>query len=544
VTDRQTVVLAPDKFRGSLTAAEVCLHLRRGLRQSGRPIDVISIPVADGGEGTVAAAEAAGFEIRVAEVSGPIGRPVVAKYAVRADTAIVEMAQASGLGLLPTAGQPLLAGTFGTGELIRLALDTGARRVILGVGGSASTDGGAGVLQALGVRLLDAYGREIGPGGAALRELQVIDLAGLDPRLRDVELVLASDVDNPLLGPEGAAAVFGPQKGASPSDIEVLEAGLSRLASVVKGLTMDDRSASAGSGAAGGLGFSAIALLGARQEPGGDLMLELVDFHSLVEQADLVVTGEGSLDAQSLHGKVPARVAAAAAAAGVPAVAVAGQVLLDRAELSRMGFVRSYALVDREPDISRSMAGAAGLLEAVGRELAASIDLISRSAQRSHREDREPMSNSCPLCQGNETPVEELPPRERVHIGSSWRVIAHRSALPGWLLVTPRRHVESLHELSPAEWQEMGTTLGTASSVLVDTLGCVKTYAMLFAEGMSHVHFSLVPRMADIPADRKGAAVSAYNSKDEPQSEAERDRVAALLARAWPTDNEYGKASA
>jgi glycerate kinase len=249
--------------------------------------------------------------------------------------------------------------------------------VILGVGGSASTDGGAGMLQALGVRMLDSHGAEIGPGGAALRDLRVINLDGLDPRLRDVQLVLASDVDNPLLGRDGAAGVFGPQKGASRSDIAVLEAGLSRLAAVVGGLIGHDRSTSPGAGAAGGLGFSAIALLGARPQPGGELMLDLVDFHHQVLEADLVITGEGSLDAQSLHGKVPARVAAAAAIAGVPVVAVAGQVLLDREQLSRLGFARSYALVDREPDISRSMAGAAGLLESVGRELAASIDLIA-----------------------------------------------------------------------------------------------------------------------------------------------------------------------
>jgi glycerate 2-kinase len=289
-------------------------------------VDVVLAPVADGGDGTVDAAVAAGYERVTTTVAGPTGEPVEASFAVSGDTAVVEMADASGLRRLPSGRPaPLTATTYGTGELIRAALDRGVRRVVLGVGGSATTDGGAGMARALGVRFLDAEGRDLPEGGAALRRLHTIDMTGLDPRLRDVEIVVASDVDNPLTGDRGAAAVYGPQKGAGPADVEELDQALGQLASVVTQQLGVDVAGLAGAGAAGGTGFGAVAFLGASIVSGIDLLLDLAHFPTAVRDARVVITGEGSLDRQSLAGKAPWGVAQAAARAGVPVVALVGR---------------------------------------------------------------------------------------------------------------------------------------------------------------------------------------------------------------------------
>ncbi|SDN89922.1 glycerate kinase [Klenkia soli] len=337
------VVLAPDKFKGTLTAAEVAAAVVAGLPAS---TDVVQLPVADGGEGTAAAALAAGAVARTVRVTGPTGEPVDAVLALLGDTAVVELAGASGLAVLP-GGVPAAqtATSAGTGELVRAALDAGCTRIVLGVGGSACTDGGAGLLTALGARLTDAAGADLPPGGAALVRLHAVDLAGLDPRLAGTEVVLATDVDNPLLGPTGAAAVYGPQKGADPDDVVALEAGLARWAAVLGG----DPDVP-GAGAAGGVGFGALAVLGAVRRPGIDVVLDLVGFDAALAGADLVVTGEGSLDEQTLHGKAPAGVAARARAAGVPVVAVAGRCLLDAEQLRAAGFRAVFALADLDPD--------------------------------------------------------------------------------------------------------------------------------------------------------------------------------------------------
>jgi glycerate kinase len=315
----------------------------------------------------VDAALAAGFDRRVATVTGPTGEPVEAAFAVSGDSAVIEMAAASGLAVLPDGPRPLAATSRGTGDLIRAALDGGARTIILGVGGSACTDGGAGVLAALGADLLDEHGERIADGGAALYALSSVDLSGLDPRLAEADLILATDVDNPLLGERGAAAVFAPQKGASRGQVVVLEASLTRFVQVLCGVREDAAAlaAEAGCGAAGGVGYAA-RLLGAHVEPGVEVVQRLTRLDEHLARADLVITGEGSLDEQSLGGKAPIGVARAAQRAGVPVVAVCGRTTLTPEQLAAAGFAATYPLSAIEPDAAVSMRDAAGLLEIVG----------------------------------------------------------------------------------------------------------------------------------------------------------------------------------
>ncbi|WP_308402751.1 glycerate kinase [Streptomyces sp. AC550_RSS872] len=368
----QRVLIAADKFKGSLTAVQVAERVTAGLRRAVQDVVVEAMPVADGGDGTVDAAVAAGFERREVRVAGPLGDEVTAAFALRGDTAVVEMAEASGLQRLPAGVfAPLTASTYGSGELLRAALDAGARTIVFGVGGSATTDGGAGMLSALGARFLDADGEPVTPGGAGLGDLATADLSGLDPRLASVELVLASDVDNPLTGPKGAPAVYGPQKGASPDDVERLDAALAHFAKVLEesvGPQAAEQAAEPGAGAAGGIGYGAL-LLGARFRPGIEVMLDVLGFGPALERADLVITGEGSLDEQTLHGKAPAGVAAAARARGIEVVAVCGRLALTPAALGHAGIRRAYALSELEPDPAKSMAQAGPLLERVAESI-------------------------------------------------------------------------------------------------------------------------------------------------------------------------------
>lgn len=358
------VLVAPDKFKGSATAAQVAAHLAAGVRAAGR--HAVELPVADGGEGTRDAAVAAGFRPVGVTVSGPTGQPVRAGIAVRHGTAVVELAAASGLAQLPAGPDPMRASSRGTGELVAAALDAGAATVVLGVGGSACTDGGAGMLAALGARLLDADGAPLPDGGAALARLARVDLSGLDRRLAGTRVVLACDVDNPLLGPTGAAAVYGPQKGAGPGEVAELEAALARWASALG----EDTARTPGAGAAGGVGFAALAVLGAERRSGIEVVLELVGFGPLLAGAALVITGEGALDEQTLHGKAPAGVARAARAAGVPVVAVCGRSSLapDRARAAGLGAV--HVLSDVEPDLARCLADPGPPLRALARRIA------------------------------------------------------------------------------------------------------------------------------------------------------------------------------
>ncbi len=367
------VVVAPDKFRGSLTAREVCTAVERGVLRVRPAASVVSVPVADGS--TVDAALASGWRAVSLDTSGANGQPVRATYAIDGDTALVELAEVCGLAAIAaTDRRPLTATTYGLGTLIAAALDQGVRRLVLALGGSASIDGEAGMLQALGVGLHDEYGRDLPPGGAALTALASVDLTGLDLRMHDVEVIVASDVDNPLLGPAGAAACFGPQKGASPGDIEQLESGLRRFSEVLEAggtpLAVAGAATAPGAGAAGGTAYGAMVVLGARLEPGIALVLDLVGSPQVLSGADLVVTGEGSIDAQTLRGKVPVGVAYAAAQKAVPVVAVAGRCLLAAEDLAAVGIKAVYALLDIEPDPVRSLTEADRLLEDLAVQLA------------------------------------------------------------------------------------------------------------------------------------------------------------------------------
>lgn len=372
------VVLAADKFKGSLTATEVAAALQIGLHRTAPCADVVRVPVADGGDGTLAAALDAGFERHPVTVTGPTGLPVATAYGRRGSTAVVELADASGLLRLDGPLDPWGAGTIGTGEVLAAAVADGCRRLVLGVGGSCSTDGGAGLVTALGARVLDETGTPVAPGATGLVHARRLDLTELRARLQDVQVVLASDVDNPLLGPSGAATVYGPQKGASPDDVAGLDEALARWADLVAAATSDDLRDVPGAGAAGGAGFAALALLDAEVRSGVETVLDLVGFDDAVRGADLVVTGEGSLDEQSLHGKTPVGVVAAAARLGVPVVAVSGRSTLTQEALREAGFRRVWSLAEREPDQSVSMRDAARLLTEVGADLGRSLhDLVT-----------------------------------------------------------------------------------------------------------------------------------------------------------------------
>ncbi len=365
------IVIAPDKFKGSLPATEVAGAIAGGIGPGLPGAEVVTVPVADGGDGTVDAAVAAGFERVPVTAAGPTGEPVRATYARGGDVAVIELACVCGLMRLPGGRpEPMTASSFGVGEVLRAALDAGARQVILAVGGSASTDGGVGLLQAIGARVLDARGEQIGRGGGALREAASLDLAGLHPALRSATLTIAADVTNPLTGPDGAAEVFGPQKGAAPAQVRDLAEGLRHWAAVVAAATGTHASGLPGTGAAGGVGFAAQAVLGAGPRPGIGLVLDLVGFHRALAGADLVITGEGSLDAQSLSGKAPVGVALAASGRGIPVVAVAGRSTLTAQQLTTAGITAVYTLADLEPDPARCIAEAGPLLRRVGQMIA------------------------------------------------------------------------------------------------------------------------------------------------------------------------------
>ncbi|MGV9676119.1 glycerate kinase [Nocardia sp. NPDC003482] len=364
---RVRVVLAPDKFKGSLSGPEVAAALAAGIARVRPDAELRCLPVADGGDGTVDAFLAAGWDRVTVTAGGPTGEPGEAVYAVRDRTAVIELAAVVGQARLPGGRpDPLRASTFGLGQVVAHALDRGAREIVLGLGGSASTDGGAGMLRALGLRVLDAAGRELPEGGAALANADRIDRAGLHPALREARFVLASDVDNPLLGKRGAAMVFGAQKGADAEQRATLEAALANWARVVAPETADRP----GAGAAGGTGFGAMAVLDAVARPGIRVVLDLIDFQSRIADADLVITGEGSLDEQTLHGKAPLGVSEAARAAGIPVIAVAGRCLLTEPQWRRAGFTACHPLSDLEPDPTRSIPAAAPLLTQLATHLA------------------------------------------------------------------------------------------------------------------------------------------------------------------------------
>jgi glycerate 2-kinase len=363
------VVVAPDKFKGSLTADEVADIVIDACSAGSPGTAFVRQPMADGGEGTVAVALATGFAPVEVRVAGPLGEPVTATFALRAEVAVIELAAAAGLSLLPgppDARTASAAGSGGVGELVRAALEHGARRIVLGVGGSASTDGGAGLVRALGVRVSDAAGRDVRTGGAGLARAATLDRSGLDPRISATDLVVACDVDSPLTGPTGAAAVYARQKGADDAAVLVLDAALERWADLVAASTGHDHRHDPGAGAAGGVAFAAMALLGAEPARGVDVVAGLTDLDARLADADLLIVGEGSLDGQSLHGKGP--IGLAARAGTVPVVAVVGRNLLSAEQWRGAGLSAVYALTDLEPRPEVCMREAAALLrELTGR---------------------------------------------------------------------------------------------------------------------------------------------------------------------------------
>lgn len=325
------ILVAPDKFKGTLTAREAAEAIASGWRRSDPDAEVDVVPIADGGEGTLdALVSALGGELHRLSVTGPLGDPVDADlgiaYTGEGPLGIVEMARASGLALVPPARRdPKRATTRGTGELILHVCRRGAGRVIVCIGGSATNDAGAGMAQALGARLVDERGRDLGPGGAELLRLARIDMGGMDEAVRVATFVCATDVDNPLVGPNGASAVYGPQKGATPEDVVVLDRALGHFGAVVhRDLGIDVR-AITGAGAAGGLGGGMVAFLGARLRPGVEVVMEAVGLAERMGRADLVVTGEGKFDRQSLRGKAPAGVLRLAREMGIPSMVLCGQ---------------------------------------------------------------------------------------------------------------------------------------------------------------------------------------------------------------------------
>ena len=376
------IVIAPDSFKDSLSAEKVADAIAAGLADVMPHAQLVKCPMADGGEGTVEAIVAAGNgQLRRNHVQGPLGAPVEAHWGWLPDsrTAIIEMAEASGLQLLkPEQRNACITSTFGTGELIKAALDAGARRVILAIGGSATNDAGAGALQALGLGLFDAQGNSLPRGGLALAHVARIERSGLDPRLAEVRFEIAADVNNPLCGEHGASAIFGPQKGASAEQVQLLDQALGHFADHCANVLPKDVRHEPGSGAAGGLGFAAKAFFGAQFRAGVEVVAELVGLAEAVKGADLVITGEGRFDAQTLRGKTPFGVASIARAEGVPVVVLAGTLGEGYQALYEHGINAAFAIASGPMTLQDACARAAPLLTDRARDIARLL-ILARS---------------------------------------------------------------------------------------------------------------------------------------------------------------------
>ena len=369
------VVIAPDSFKESLSALEVAEAIERGFRQIFPQVQYVKLPMADGGEGTVDSMVAAtGGEIVRVTVTGPLGQPVQAFYGLlgEGETAVIEMAAASGLHLAPKAQRdPRMTTSYGTGELILAALERGVKTIILGIGGSATNDGGAGMMQALGARLLDENRQALPPGGAALAQLAYIDLSGVDPRLQQVSITAACDVDNPLCGANGASAVFGPQKGATPEMVTQLDAALRHYGTLLEQATGREVINVPGAGAAGGMGAALLGMLNARLRPGIEIVIETLQLEEALRDADLVITGEGRLDSQSIHGKTPIGVARVAKRFGLPVIGIAGSLSKDYQVVHQHGIDAAFSVLDRVVSLEEALAEAADNLEVTARNVAA-----------------------------------------------------------------------------------------------------------------------------------------------------------------------------
>lgn len=358
------IVVAPDSFKGSISARDLCASVRRGIHAVDPTIVVVELPLADGGEGTVDnMVYSTKGETRFVQVNDPLGRHIRAAYGILGDdaTVVIEMAQASGLPLLKSDERnPLITSSFGTGELVLHALDAGYRKFIIGLGGSATNDGGVGMLKALGAAFYDQDGVVLPNGGASLEKLSYMDLSGLDKRLQESTFTIASDVNNPLCGANGASAVFGPQKGATPEMVQRLDKALSHFADVVeKQLGVDVRNLP-GSGAAGGMGAALLAFLHAAFKSGIELVMEAIQFEQKIQAADLIITGEGKLDEQTMAGKVIAGVCKKAMPYQIPTIAICGGMELTRDQMDEIGLLAGFSIVPKPCSLEQAMEQAEG----------------------------------------------------------------------------------------------------------------------------------------------------------------------------------------
>lgn len=373
------IVIAPDSFKESLSAYETACAIERGFQAIWPDAEYIKLPMADGGEGTVQSlVDATGGHIINHVVTGPLGDPVDAFFGMLGDgeTAVIEMAAASGLHLVPQEKRnPLFTTSRGTGELMLAALDQGAKHVIIGLGGSATNDGGVGMMQGLGAAFLDQAGQELSPGGRALHQLASIDLTGLDPRLQSVRLEAACDVDNPLTGERGASAVFGPQKGADEEMVQVLDKNLTHFAQIAEKQFNVSFEYEEGAGAAGGLGASLLGFLHADLQRGIDIMLKAVRFDDVIKEADLVITGEGRIDQQTIYGKTPIGVAKAAKQYHLPVIGIAGSLSKDSAVVHEHGIDALFSIVPGVTSLSEAMRDGAIHVERTARNIAATISI-------------------------------------------------------------------------------------------------------------------------------------------------------------------------
>lgn len=371
------VVIAPDSYKESLTAMEVATAIESGFKEIMPDAEYIKLPMADGGEGTVQSlVDATGGDIVTVEVTGPLGQPVEGFYGLLGDgsTAVIEMAAASGLHLVETDERnPLLTTTYGTGELIKAALDRGVDHIIIGIGGSSTNDGGVGMAQALGAKLVDANGVDLPFGGGALADLVSIDLSGLDSRLATVQLEVACDVDNPLCGPKGASHIFGPQKGATPEMVTELDANLAHYAEVIRQTNGKEVINQAGAGAAGGLGAALLGLFDATLRPGISIVMDAVNLAEVVKDADLVITGEGRIDSQTIHGKTPIGVARTAKLYNLPVIGIAGSTARDCRVVHDHGLDAVYSVVLGVTDLPTALEEAAFNVEMTSRNIAAAL---------------------------------------------------------------------------------------------------------------------------------------------------------------------------
>ncbi len=369
------IVVAPDSFKESLSAMEVAQAIEKGFRAVFPDAQIEKIPMADGGEGTVQSlVDATGGKIITKEVTGPLGEKVTAFFGVLGDgkTAVIEMAAASGLHLVPMEKRnPLLTTTRGTGELILAALDEGVDHLIIGIGGSATNDGGSGMAQALGARLLDKDRNEIAPGGGSLDKLANIDISELDARLQNVKIEVACDVDNPLIGQDGASHVFGPQKGATPEMVEQLDQNLAHYATILARDLGKDVAHIPGAGAAGGLGAGLLAFLDAELKSGIDIVIAATDLEEKIKDADLVITGEGKIDSQTIHGKTPIGVAKAAKKFNIPVIAICGSIADDADVVHDHGIDVLFSSLMRITTLEEALESGASNVEKTARNIAA-----------------------------------------------------------------------------------------------------------------------------------------------------------------------------